>query len=338
MKKTLLILATITFGLNVNAQKVALHSGGNVSIFNGTAALVDAYNQSVNGDTIYLPGGGFTAPSSVNKKLTVYGAGHYLDSTQVTGKTFWNGNLSFGVDADQFFIEGVEITGNITFPYNGVVDNVTIARCKINGSVAIEGTFATPSNNLLFYNNVIGQNMNLQNAQNALVNNNIIQKGVYYSKGNSFFNNVFLERSPSGYYEHFAGCDNNLIYNNVFYTYAYYGESGNNNDFRNNLYTTATPGLGTNPTSIGNYFSVSQTAIFVDISSSTFSYTANYHLQSPATYLGTDGTEIGIYGGVYNPYKEGAVPSTPHFQFQNIAPSTSNGLLNVQINAAAQEN
>jgi len=337
MKKTILILATAALGLNINAQKVALHSGGNVSIFNGTTALVDAYNQSVNGDTIYLPGGGFTAPTTINKKLTIYGAGHYVDSTQATGKTFWNGALNFGVDADQFTIEGVEITSGVTFPYNGVVDNVTIAFCKINGTISITGTFATPSNNLLLRNNVIVQNIDFENVQNALVANNIIGQGVYRSKGNSFYNNVFINRSPSGYYEHFAGCDNNLIYNNVFYTVASYGESGNNNDFRNNLFTTATPGLGTNPTSIANYFSVTQSDIFVNVSSTVFSYTADYHLQSPAMYTGTDDSQIGIYGGVYYPYKEGAVPSNPHIQLQNIAPSTTNGLLNVQIKAAAKK-
>lgn len=336
MKKIILTAVCIATTMVINAQKVALHSGGNVSIFNGTSALVNAYNASQAGDTIYLPGGGFTAPGSVNKKLTIYGAGHYADSTQVTGKTFWNGNLNFGADADECFIEGIEITGNVEFALNAVVDNVTIARCKINGGFSMDGSFATPSNNLLLYNNVIGQNMNLSNAQNALVANNIINKGVYYSKGNSFFNNVFLERSPVGSYEHFAACDNNLIYNNVFYTYATYGESGNNNDFRNNLYTT-TPGLGTNPTSIGNYFGVAQGNIFVNVSSTTFSYTANYHLQSPTTYLGTDGTEIGIYGGQFYPYKEGAVPSNPHFYEQNIAPSTSNGLLNVDIKARAEQ-
>ena len=55
-------------------------------------------------------------------------------------------------------------------------------------------------------------------------------------------------------------------------------------------------------------------------------------------YTGTDDSQIGIYGGVYYPYKEGAVPSNPHIQLQNIAPSTTNGLLNVQIKAVAQEN
>ena len=337
MKKITLLLSAVAITLCVNAQKVALHSAGSVTIFNGTSALVDAYNQSVNGDTIYLPGGGFTAPGTINKKLTIYGAGHYAESTQATGKTFWNGALNFGADADQFTIEGVEITSSVTFLYNGVVDNVTIARCKINGGISITGTFATPSNNLLLYNNVITQNIEFENAQNVLVANNIIGQGVYRSKGNSFFNNVFINKSSGGYYEHFAGCDNNTIHNNVFYVPSSYGENGNNNDFRNNLYTN-TESLGTNPTSIGNYFNVTQSAIFVNVNSTVFSYTADYHLQSPATYIGTDGSQIGIYGGVYYPYKEGAVPSNPHFQFQSIAPTTNNGLLNVEIKAAAQDN
>ncbi len=336
MKNTSLILSVLALTFSLNAQKVALISEGNTSVFNGTNALVDAYNQSVNGDTIYLPGGSFTAPTKINKQLAIYGAGHYEDSTQVTGKTFWSGGLTFDINADQFFIEGVEITGSISFPANGVVDNVTIARCKINGGITISGNFATPSNNLLLYNNVIAQNIDLANAQNTLIVNNLIGQGIYRSKGNSFLNNVFLFRSPTGSYEHFAACDNNLIYNNVFYTYI--SESGNNNDFRNNLYSYANPGLGTNPTSIDNYINITQSAIFVNVSLTTFSYQADYHLQAPTTYLGTDGTQIGIYGGVYQPYKEGAVPSNPHFQFQNIAPSTSNGLLNVEIKAAAQDN
>ena len=337
MKKALFIFATVAFGLNVNAQKVALHSGGTVSFFNGTTALVDAYNQSVNGDTIYLPGGGFTAPTTIDKKLTIYGAGHYVDSTQATGKTFWNGALNFGVDADQFTIEGVEITSHVTFPYNGVVNNVTIARCKINGGISITGTFATPSNNLLLYNNVIAQNINFENAQNVLVANNIIGQGVLASKGNSFFNNVFINKSPGGFYEHFFGCDNNTIHNNVFYVPSSFGESGNNNDFRNNVYTN-TESLGTNPISIDNYFNVPQATIFTNVSLTTFSYTADYHLQAPSTYLGTDGSQAGIYGGVYYPYKEGAVPSNPHIQEQTVAPNATNGQLNVQIKAAAQDN
>lgn len=338
MKKTILTLAIAALAMIVNAQKVALHSGGTVSIFNGTSALLNAYNQAVNGDTIYLPGASFTAPSSVNKKLSIYGAGHYVDSTQATGRTIWAGNLNFGVDADYTTIEGVEITGGVFFTTEAVIDNITIARCKINGGLSILGSFVTPSNNLALYNNIIGQNFDIGNAQNALVVNNIIGQGVYRSKGNSFFNNVFLLRSPAGSYEHFSSCDNNLIYNNVFYTQASYGENGNNNDFRNNIFTTLTPGLGTNPTSINNYFNVNLDSIFVNVSATTFSYTADYHLKEPSTYIGTDGSQIGIYGGVHFPYKEGAVPSNPHIQFQNIAPTTTNGLLNVQIKAAAQKN
>jgi len=331
-----LVLVAISFAFTVHAQKVALHSGGNVSIFNGTTAIVSAYNQAVSGDTIYIPGGSFTAPTLVNKKLVIYGAGHYPDSTEVTGKSIWNGNLTLGADADNIHIEGIEVNGNFYFTTNAVIDNVTIAYCKINGNLDISGTFATPSNNLQFYGNVILMNILLSNAENALLANNIIGLGVSSSDGNSFFNNIFLSKKTTGSYEHFANSDNNMICNNVFYTPSSYGESGNNNVFRNNLYTN-TEGLGTNPTVSGNYFNVVQSSIFVNVSSSGFSYTANYHLQFPATYFGTDGSEIGIYGGVYFPYKEGAVPSNPHLQMQNISPNTSNGLLNVQIKATAQD-
>jgi hypothetical protein len=338
MKKMFLVFVTVAYAMSVHSQKVALHSGGTVSIFNGTGALVSAYNQAVSGDTIYLPGGSFSVPAAVNKKLVIYGAGHYPDSSMATGKTIWNGNLSFGLDADQFVLEGLEVTGNITFPYDGVVDNVRISRCNIIGSFTMNGGFTTPSNNLILFNNVLGRNLDLSNAQNVLVANNIIGQGIYVSKGNSFLNNVFLDRSPYGYYEHFTGCDNNLIYNNVFYQHAPYGENGNNNDFRNNLFTHATPGLGTNPTSVNNYFGVAQSAVFVNSSSTSFSYQANYHLKNPSTYTGTDGTEIGIYGGTLYPWKEGALPSNPHIRSHSIAPATSNGLLNVQIEAAAQDN
>lgn len=336
MKKTFLILAVTMFSIVLFAQKVALHSAGTVSVFNGTSALLNAYNQAVSGDTIYLPGGGFTAPSSVNKQLMVYGAGHSIDSTLATGKTFWNGNLNFGIDADNFSIEGVEITGNVTFPANGVVDYVSISRCKINGGINITGSLTTPSNNLLLKNNVITQNIDFENAQNTLVVNNIIDRGVYRSRGNSFFNNIFLGRSNGGYYEHFGDCDNNLIYNNIFYTPASYGESGNNNTFKNNLYT-ASPGLGTNPTVSGNFLNVVSTSIFENVNSTVFSYTDNYHLQNAASYVGTDGTEIGIYGGTFYIYKEGAVPSNPHIRVQEIAPQTTNGMLNVKIKVAAQD-
>lgn len=69
-----------------------------------------------------------------------------------------------------------------------------------------------------------------------------------------------------------------------------------------------------------------------------FNYAHNYHLKSPTTYLGTDGTEVGIYGGTF-PYKEGSVPRNPHIQLKNIASKTDdNGSLQIEIQVEAQDN
>jgi hypothetical protein len=64
----------------------------------------------------------------------------------------------------------------------------------------------------------------------------------------------------------------------------------------------------------------------------------NYHLTNPGNYAGTDGKQVGIYGGSF-PYKEGAVPSPPHVRSKTIASSTDGqGKLNVQITTSAQNN
>jgi len=60
-------------------------------------------------------------------------------------------------------------------------------------------------------------------------------------------------------------------------------------------------------------------------------------LQSPSTYIGTDATECGIYGGIF-PYKEGAVPYNPHIQQKSISSVTDiNGNINVNIKVVAQD-
>ncbi|MDD2411597.1 MAG: hypothetical protein RBS19_01665 [Bacteroidales bacterium] len=339
MKKTIFLLAVISSLITLNAQRVALHSSLGVQYFWGTTGLSSAYNAANAGDTIYLPGGTFTTPISFGKSLFIFGAGHYVDSSLVTGKTFINGNVVLKEDADGFYMEGLEVTGKISFANNESVNNVVIKRCKINAEVEILGDLSNPSQNIAFIGNVLVGGVNLNNAQVVLVSNNIIQTGLEGTNGNIINNNVFLNRFGNGYYENFRG-NNNKLSNNIIVLCGSYGITTNvhfGNDYRNNLITCATPGYGASPTLISNYTNVDQASIFVDQSGHSFDYAHSYHLQNPETYLGTDGTEIGIYGGNF-PYKEGAVPSNPHFQLNNIAPTTDgNGDLNIQIQVEAQE-
>ena len=105
--------------------------------------------------------------------------------------------------------------------------------------------------------------------------------------------------------------------------------------FNNNLFTSSDPNLGIN-VATGNYVNVPANDIFEEAADNVFAYTDDYHLQDPETYLGTDGKQVGIYGGALG-YKPGAVPSNPHFSSATIAPTTDgDGKLNVNIKVIAQ--
>lgn len=334
MKKTLLILASIAIAITMNAQVIALHSNTGVQIFKGNSALGDAYAAAQNADTLYLSGHTFSPPPAFDKQLTIFGAGHYMDSTLATGKTFINGNIILSENADGFYLEGVELTGNFSFSTNQAVDYVIIKRCKINGSFSVVGNLTNPSTNLSLIGNVFISSLNIQNAINVFISNNIIAQTIGGTNGNVISNNIILYSNSSSSVYYING-NSNTLENNIFIGYRI--SNGMGNVYRNNLFVSPTQLYGTTPTTIGNYINIPQANIFVNQTGTTFDYAHDYHLQAPNTYLGTDGSEVGIYGGLF-PYKEGAVPLNPHIRVKNIASATdSNGDLNIQIQVAAQE-
>ena len=337
MKKTILILVSIAVVMTVNAQTIALHSSTGVQLFSGNTALSDAYTAAQNNDTLYLQGGSFTPPAKFDKQLMIFGAGHYVDSTLVTGKTFINGNFTLSENADLFYLEGVEVTGNIAFTANHSVNNVVIKRCKINGQFNVTGDLSNPTTNLSLIGNVLMQRINLENIQTSLISNNIIVNTFIYSNGNLINNNIVLGYIYGSSMDYLFFGNNNKLNNNIIIWAGYNANvNGSGNMYNNNLYVEPDPNYGTAYSAAGNYTNIPQSAIFINQTGVTFNYAHDYHLQSPSTYLGTDGTQVGIYGGTF-PYKEGAVPSNPHFQLKNIAPTTdANGNLQIQIQVGAQ--
>ncbi|MDD3323454.1 MAG: hypothetical protein PHS59_18615 [Paludibacter sp.] len=340
MKRQTLLTLTIAIAttMTINAQTIALHSSTGVQIIKGNTALATAYTAAQNGDTLYLSGGSFTPPANFDKKLMIFGAGHYVDSTLATGKTFINGNVTLSDNADLFYLEGVEITGNCDIESNVSVNNLIIKRCKINGQFYVLGS-TNPSSNLSLIGNIFIGHVNIQNAINVLITNNIFNTGIANTNGNQISNNIFLNYSSLDMWTQYVFTGSNNVLNNnislstVNNAYAV----GSGNIFNNNLFVSPSPNYGTSPTTIGNYTSITQAAIFVNQTGITFNYTHDYHLQAPTSYLGTDGSQVGIYGGTF-PYKEGAVPLNPHIQFKSIAPTTdANGDLQIQIQVEAQE-
>jgi hypothetical protein len=332
----ILLIVVLFIGLTAHAQqKVALNSAGNTTIFVGLNPFIDAYNASVNGDTIYLSGGGYDAPTLIDKGLTIFGAGYHPDSTSATFPTQLTTGFALGENADYLHLEGMQFT-TLTKTKDIQVNNLTIKRCKINSlTFSSNGVPSIYSTSFMLSESIITGQISLYSMSNSMLSNNIIQYNIISSDNNTFQNNIFLKQTSI-----ISNSDNNIFANNVFSnTDGNILLSANGNIFENNIFTTPSPTLGTNAIDINNYKSVVLATVYVDQTGFVFDYIHDYHLQTAAatTYLGKDGNQVGIYGGLF-PYKDGAVPLNPHIQFKNIAPQTdNNGDLNIQIKVAAQD-
>jgi len=315
-------------------SRVALHHEGQVTIFSGGAPFANACAAAADGDTIYLSGGAFVAPAEINKSIVVFGAGHYPDFTAVTYQTSVGGNITVKEGADNLRLEGILFTGNIAFASNEKVDNVTIARCRINGSLTYNGIYpyTTPCLNHQIIQCVLIGDLVLDNLTGSTVSNCILQSAIIRGNDLIISNNVFLRVSyypGSTIIPVFNGITGSTITNNVLLGKSYityWQGSCTACLFFNNLL----------PTPVADNYNTTADLMCVDETNNAFDYTDDFHLQNPETYVGTDGKEVGIYGGVLG-YKPGAVPNNPHFDSATIAPSTDGeGKLNVNITVIAQ--
>ena len=339
---SILFLAIAGTGAIFAQSRVALHSTGQVTIFSGAAPFADAYNAAASGDTIYLSGGAFVAPTEISKGIAVFGAGHYPDSTAVTAQTSVGGNILVSEGADNLRFEGILFTGSITFNHSQQVDNVVIALCRINGALTYNGAGAaeTSCENHQIIQSVLVGSLTLNNLTGSTISNCIIQYQISGGSNLSFLNNVFLHNpgSSNASYATLNSVKGATVNNNVFLSRGNYSNNTQFacvGQFSNNLFTS-TPGNDPNVIYSKSYLNVTANDIFKDAADNVFDYTKDYQLQDPETYVGMDDTQVGIYGGALG-YKQGAVPSNPHFSSATIAPTTDgDGKLKVKIKVIAQ--
>lgn len=345
MKKLILGFVSVLMGVSLFGQKlVALSHAGTSTFFTGNTCVNDAVTAAVSGDTVYIPGGGFTIGTlNIDKSLTIFGVGHVPDSTQATYRTELSGHIVLVQGASNCHLEGFYLSGDISFgtsPTDQFVQNVQIRRINMNTlRLSYNGSATTTSNTIFVEENWLRGELHAGYAANLIVSKNMISQGFRYASNSLFTNNILVGGYCGG--GPIAGVDNCLFQNNYIYIgfgpcCCQYFVSGNSNHFQNNATNLnwSFPD-GTN-TGSANWFNVPMSNIFVNCPSNGFDYTYDYHLQSPATYPGTDGTQIGIYGTA-SPSKMGNVPQNPHISTKVIAPQTNAaGELNIQVTIGAQ--
>lgn len=316
---------------------IAVQNGSSPKFY---SILQDAITNAQNKDTIYIPGGAYSFTNSkitIDKELHLIGTGHYPDST-IVSITQLNAVIYLITGANNSSFEGFYLNGDFkagTTTADEDVDNIIISRC--NSSSILLSRLST---NWLVRENVIrgcvrGNNVSSSSsAQSNLFSNNIIEGYIAsFATNNIFRNNIFLF-STVYWLSGIDGCtfQNNIITNSS-------NQLLTSNILDNNLFfstfTFPSGCIGNN-----NIYSQTREATFINQIGNAYSYAHDYHLKStsPGKGAGRDGSDVGIYGGVYS-WKAGSVPANPHFQRVQIAPKTDNtGNLNVKIKVAAQDN
>lgn len=351
MKNFLLILLSF-FSFTTFAQKQFVVQGVTTQTFDDINAAIAAANA---GDTIYLPGGGFSLnPTTIDKTLHWRGVGHYPDSTTATGYTnITNSDIYFTTNCDSSTFEGIYFTGNLRFGTvtNEEVSGVIIKRCRVAGTIFLRKDANTnlgnPDLGFQLSESVV-VTIGGQKGRNCLIENNLIFGNCDYFYYSIFDHNMF--NYSSVLLDYSINC---RYINNVF-AWSTPNLSGSSNcEFLNNLFASTLPYNPTTQTFTGNnnITNIGNANIYTAITGYiyTFSYDNDYHLKTDATgtsedgttgvtIIGaaSDGTNPGIYGGTM-PYKDGAVPYAPHIRTADIDNAAVSGNLGVQITVAAQE-
>ncbi len=341
MKKLFFLAALVCSMLaiqNAKAQNpiTTLEHAGASTVFYGKNSLVEAYNASVNGDYLYLSTGFFTAPATIAKGVKIIGAGHFPDSANVAKRTYILSGLTINKGADSLLLEGLFINGDINYQGDASINYVKVLRCRFV-NMEFNSTNSSYNKNYCSLVECIIQNrINFYRyGSNLNVSHCFIGDDFYGVDGSALIDgNVFFN---SGGGVTFQGINSSIIRNNIILRTDNPINDCSGNLISNNLFVTSTPNFETNSYA-NNYLGVTQSSIFITTEGSNFNYTRNYHLNNPTTYIGTDGTQVGLYGGA-TPFKDKGLPSNPQIIKKEVGDQTdTNGNLQINFKVKAQEN
>jgi len=330
-------------GFTQEPQFAIVRPDGTTYIFTN---LDSAYHKAQNGDNLLLPNGSFAFSNPIDKSIFIKGVGYTLGPSPITGQTVISGlNLKSGASGGSisgcnlkvYCYSGCPATINI----QGKVNSYRITNCFINSGI----NFDSLSSNFIISQNIIGYfgqgclyggsfSIKLL-GQNHLIANNLILGVVTSAGGNKYSNNIFTYCQQYCYSS--IGCNNELFENNIF-NCASNGVS--NSIFKNNI--GRSNGIdGQNNQGYNNYgINDPIDSLFISYSISFNNdglWSGNFHLKPNSPYLvgGTNGTEIGIYGGLF-PWDDSGQYSTPVIYYKKVGPnSTSDGKLKVEYKVRA---
>lgn len=307
----------MAFSLRVSAQSsllATLNHEGTITTFYGSNALQQAHTAATPGDVITLSSGTFMAVD-ITKAVTIRGAGMQVDTISHTEPTIIANSFTINVTdtlSGKLTMEGLYSNQNISV---SCLKNAMFLKCRFK--YLRHYTTSSIMKNLTFIHCKIAQYASLPTNGSASFLNSIVmglyQQGSdsYWSLTNCYTDKINLKSSE------YKNC---IIFdtNNVSSESTYY-----NNLCINNYSTLNT----TNNSNI----KLSTDDERVKYLCAAYNDDNDYKLTEELKNLikGTDGTEVGIYGGnlPFDP-----TPTNPQItKFNVAAKSTADGKLSVDI-------
>lgn len=325
MKKIITLAMAMFAILYVNAQDMyvaTLTSGNTVSQFYGTTALKDAFAKANHGDVINLSGGTFQIPTSITKAVTIKGAGaDKVDGTYlVSSSSYFNVNIP--QNNHRLYIEGIRFSVTVLVNASNVSDLVFF-RNVFDQYVSVSGN---TNNSIQFVNCKL---IDLQEENNDLGSATLVNCYVknFYENGTTLFVNSIVKLVDEVYNSTFTNC---IIYNENTGYYLNEGSTAINCVAFGNRYMLNNC-AGSNNTLVNGFSDVFATFTGAYSDAETFALTP----AAQTAYKGTDGTQVGLYGG-FMPFT--LVPSYPRITKLNVAnKTTEDGKLSVEVQVSAGE-
>lgn len=334
MKKFLfsfVALFCVTISFAQSSLLATLSHEGQISTFYGATALREAHSAATHGDIITLSSGTFVSVH-IFKAITLRGAGMAIDTVHNTLPTVISGDFNINIAdsvSQKLTIEGVYNDGYIRyinvnnpvflksrfkkFSYYSSLDKIKDAlfvHCRIAGDISL---YENCSASLI--NCIVNDPCSFSDITSNFEFANCAVYGYSGVKSSSYINCVLIAGARYNY--GIALSRSCSAYNNI---------SNNEGSFSyipNNTNRTVEK--------IETIFKTYKGGIFGNLDSENFELTD----AAKAKYLGSDGTQVGIYGGML-PYN--TTPSNPQITKCKVASkSTADGKLSVDIEVNAAE-
>lgn len=336
MKKSIILIFTLVMSAATFAQQLAtLNHNDSITVYYGMNALQQAHASAVNGDIITLSPGIFNSVD-ITKAVTIRGVGAWVDTNGNSNTVLYN-SFTLNVPNDtshNLILEGLYFSN--TVGYNNV-NNPQFNKCHFTTLSSGNNTSGS-MHNATFVNCIIEDYSNYASANNWAAQGTQFYNCILLNGGDfgpDSFVNCVVHQHPQTVYITQRLFQNCILYGGYSYISQYM--SGNGSTSFNCMYVNS--GVDNLYSDTPNHVlwnKIGMSTVFKNFNG-TYGSTTTFELQDSiaANYLGLDGTQIGIYGGLH-PFSPKV--TNPAIKSINVAQrNNTEGRLEVNIEMVTDE-